>query len=174
MLGGSSRLATHDLRPCAAKFEVKPTTFSGLDSTGISGESADLNNDGRLDIVIACDPDNSGGGLAGVGPERYHDKVYVNTGAPGAQANHWLRLRFSGLKDAELIGARVEVTAAGRKQSRWIHSNHSYKSGGALDAHFGLGQATSAEVKVTLLDGTTRTFPATAADQVHTLALGQR
>jgi len=155
-------------------FEVKPTTFSGLDSTGISGESADLNNDGRLDIVIACDPDNSGGGLAGVGPERYHDKVYVNTGAPGAQANHWLRLRFSGLKDAELIGARVEVTAAGRKQSRWIHSNHSYKSGGALDAHFGLGQATSAEVKVTLLDGTTRTFPATAADQVHTLALGQR
>jgi hypothetical protein len=66
-------------------FELKPTTFSGLDSTGISGEAADLNNDGLLDIVIACDPDNSGGGLARVGPERYNDRVYVNTGAHGAR-----------------------------------------------------------------------------------------
>ena len=129
---------------------MKPTTFSGLDSTGISGEAADLNNDGLLDLVIACDPDNSGGGLAGVGPERYDDKVYVNTGAHGAAQNHWLRLRFSGIKDAELIGARVELTASGRKQYRWIHSNHSYKSGGALDAHFGLGKHDRADLTVAL------------------------
>jgi len=30
-----------------------------------------------------------------------------------ARQNHWLRLRFSGVKDAELIGPRVEVTATG-------------------------------------------------------------
>ena len=154
-------------------FQLKPTTFSGLDSTGISGEAADLNNDGLLDIVIACDPDNSGGGLAGVGPERYNDKVYVNTGAHGARANHWLRLRFSGIKDAELIGGRVELTADGQKQYRWIHSNHSYKSGGALDAHFGLGKATSADMKVTLLDGRTETFPGLAAGKTHELRLAQ-
>ena len=41
-------------------FEPKPTTFSGLDSNGICGEAADLNNDGLLDLVFAADPDNSG------------------------------------------------------------------------------------------------------------------
>jgi hypothetical protein len=152
-------------------FQLKPTTFSGLDSTGISGEAADLNNDGLLDIVIACDPDNSGGGRAGVGPERYNDKVYVNAGAHGARANHWLRLRFSGVKDAELIGARVEVSAASKKQYRWIHSNHSYKSGGALDAHFGLGKATSADLRVTLLGGKTVSFANVKADQFVDLNL---
>jgi len=30
----------------------------------------------------------------------------------------------------------VEVSAAGKTQFRWIHANHSYKSGGALEAHF--------------------------------------
>ena len=152
-------------------FQLKPTTFSGLDSTGISGEAGDLNNDGLLDIVIACDPDNSGGGLAGVGPERYNDKVYVNTGAHGARANHWLRLRFSGIKDAELIGARVELNASGQKQYRWIHSNHSYKSGGALDAHFGLGKHDRADLTVALLNGKSVKFANVRADRFLDLNL---
>jgi hypothetical protein len=146
-------------------FQLKPTTFSGLDSTGISGEAADLNNDGLLDIVIACDPDNSGGGRAGVGPERYNDKVYVNAGAHGGRANHWLRLRFSGVKDAELIGAKVELIAGGQKQYRWVHSNHSYKSGGALDAHFGLGKHEKADLTVSLLNGRSFTFADLRADR---------
>ena len=32
----------------------------------------------------------------------------MNTGALGAD-NHWLRLRFSGINHARLIGSRVEV-----------------------------------------------------------------
>jgi len=152
-------------------FQLKPTTFSGLDSTGISGEAADLNNDGLLDIVIACDPDNSGGNLAGVGPERYHDKIYVNTGAHGARANHWLRLRFSDVKDAELIGARVELNTSGQKQYRWIHSNHSYKSGGALEAHFGLGIHDRADLTVALMNGKSLKFPDVRADRFLDLNL---
>jgi catechol 2,3-dioxygenase-like lactoylglutathione lyase family enzyme len=150
-------------------FEPKPTTFSGLDSHGICGEAADLNNDGLLDLVFAADPDNSGVVLSMAG---YESKVYWNTGLHGGKGNHWLRLTFAGIKDAELIGARVEVAAGGRKQYRWIHSNHSYKSGGALDAHFGLGRATSAEVKVTLLSGQTKTFAGITADKTHGLTLG--
>jgi len=131
-------------------FDLKPTTFSGLDAGGICGEAADLNNDGLLDLVFASDPDNSGLALS---MERYESRVYWNNGLHGARQNHWLRLRFSGVKDAELIGARVEVTATGMKQYRWIHSNHSYKSGGALDAHFGLGKHECVELKVTLPSG---------------------
>jgi hypothetical protein len=70
-----------------------------------------------------------------------------------------------------LIGARVEVSAAGKKQYRWIHPNHSYKSGGALEAHFGLGKATSADVKVTLLSGKTVSFTGVKADQFLDLNL---
>jgi hypothetical protein len=149
-------------------FEPKPTTFSGLDASGIAGEAADLNNDGLLDLVFAADPDNTGGATD---IARYESKVYWNTGGHGAKQNHWLHFTFFGLKDAELIGARVELAAAGKKQYRWIHSNHSYKSGGALDAHFGLGKVTTADVSVKLLDGRTRTFAGLAADRTHMLEL---
>jgi hypothetical protein len=131
-------------------FKPTPITFSGLKSVGICGEVADLNNDGLLDLIFAADPDNSSKDMP---PESYESAVYINAGAHGARANHWLRLRFSGVKDAELIGARVELSVGGKKQYRWIHSNHSYKSGGALDAHFGLGKHDRADLTVTLLNG---------------------
>jgi catechol 2,3-dioxygenase-like lactoylglutathione lyase family enzyme len=157
-------------------FEPKPTTFSGLDSVGICGEAADLNNDGLLDLVIASDPDNSGVALS---LARYESKVYWNTGLHGAKENHWLRLRFSGVKDAELIGARLEVAPhsalrtpiSALKQYRWIHANHSYKSGGALEAHFGLGKQTAADLKLTLPSGRAVTFAAVQADQFLDLNL---
>ena len=87
-----------------------------------------------------------------------------------SKQNHWLHLTFTGLKDAEFIGARVELTADGKKQYRWIHSNHSYKSGGQLDDHFGLGKAATANVTVTLLNGKSRTFEQLPADQYPKLA----
>jgi catechol 2,3-dioxygenase-like lactoylglutathione lyase family enzyme len=149
-------------------FEPKLTTFSGLDSHGICGEAADLNNDGLLDLVVAADPDNSGVVLSMAG---YESKVYWNTGLHGAKENHWLRLRFSGVTDAELIGARVELTAPGMKQYRWIHANHSYKSGGALEAHFGLGKQDKADVKVTLPSGKTVKIAAAKTDQFLELNL---
>ena len=153
-------------------FEVQPTTFSGLDSSGISGEAADLNGDGLLDLIFAADPANSAGGQP-IAPERFESKVYWNMGEHGGKENHWLHLTFTGIKDAELIGARVEVTADGKNQYRWIHSNHSYKSGGSLDAHFGLGQATRADVTVTLLSGRTETYSSLAAGKSHELRLVQ-
>jgi hypothetical protein len=152
-------------------FEVQPTTFSGLDSSGISAEAADLDGDGLLDLVFAADPDNSVGIGQTPAPERYESKVYWNTGEHGAKTNHWLRLRFSGAKDAELIGAKVELVAGGQKQYRWVHSNHSYKSGGALDAHFGLGKHEKADVVVTLPGGKPIHFENVAVDRVLTLDL---
>ncbi len=64
-------------------FEPKPTTFSGLDSGGISAEAADLNGDGLLDLFFAADPDNTGVALD---ISRYESKVYWNTGEHGAKA----------------------------------------------------------------------------------------
>lgn len=154
-------------RPCHVANAT--SVFSGLDGSGISAEASDLNGDGLLDLFIAADPDNTGIALD---IARYESKVYWNTGEHGGKQNHWLRLTFTGLRDAELIGARIELTAEGKKQYRWIHSNHSYKSGGTLDAHFGLGKATSADVKVTLLDGRNKMFSAVATNKSHALQIG--
>jgi len=145
-------------------FEPKPTTFSGLDSRGICGEAADLNNDGLLDLVFAADPDNSGLALS---MAAYESRVYWNTGAHGAKDNHWLRLRFSGVKDAELIGARVEAQepVTGRLLGmRAVSSNDSYKSGCPLEVHFGLGQNERVDVQVTLLSGKEFKFADVKAD----------
>ena len=149
-------------------FECQPTTFSGLDAGGISGEAADLNNDGLLDLVFAADPDNSG---VATDPRRYESRVYWNTGDHNARQNHWLRLCFTGVTDAELIGARVEVSTAGKEQYRWIHSNHTYKSGGALNVHFGLGRLDRGDVTVTLLDGQEFAFPNVKTDRFLDLNL---
>jgi hypothetical protein len=157
-------------------FRPAKLAFSGMNTVSICGEPADLNGDGLLDLVFPADPSNSwGGAQTGDRPPEsaFGSKIYLNTGEQGAKANHWLHLTFTGLSDAELIGAKIELTAEGKKQHRWIHSNHSYKSGGALDAHFGLGKATSAEVKVTLLNGKTQTFEKIAADKSHQLKLAQ-
>jgi poly(3-hydroxybutyrate) depolymerase/catechol-2,3-dioxygenase len=143
--------------------EPKPTTFSGLDGMGICGEAADLNNDGLLDLLFAADPDNSGPAMS---MARYESKVYWNTGLSGGKENHWLRLRFSGVKDADLIGARVELSAPGMKQYRLAHANHSYKSGGPIETHFGLGVNKQVDVKVAFSSGVVWDFPSVAADQL--------
>jgi enterochelin esterase-like enzyme len=146
-------------------FEVKPTTFSGIDSSGICGQVADLNNDGLLDIVFAADPDNSGVAASG---ERYRDKVYWNTGLHGARENHWLRLRFSGVGDAELIGARVEARepASGKLLGmRVVCADDSYKSGCPLEVHFGLGVQERVDVRVAPLGRTAFELEGVAVDR---------
>ncbi|MBN2491875.1 MAG: VCBS repeat-containing protein [Planctomycetes bacterium] len=152
-------------------FELKPTTFSGLDGSGICGEAADLDGDGLLDLVLAADPDNSG--LA-AGPYRYEDKVYWNTGLHGARANHWLRVRFSGARQADLIGARVTLHEPGTRRllgMRAIAANQSYKSGSALEAHFGLAGCDLVDVSVAMPDGRTLQFPGVKADRFLELDL---
>ena len=154
-------------------FRPLKTAETGLDAGGISGEAADLNGDGLLDLVFAADPMNSAAGRKPE-PGRFQSRAFLNTGEHGARQNHWLHLKFSGITDAELIGARVEVSADGAKQYRWIHSNHTYKSGGALDAHFGLGKDDAADIRVTLLNGKSRDFPGLEADQTHILRLNSK
>jgi hypothetical protein len=152
-------------------FEPKPTTFSGLDGSGICGEAADLNNDGLLDLVFAADPDNSG--LAS-GMDRYESKVYWNTGLHGARENHWLRLRFSGMKNAEIIGARVLAYEAGQADRpdakilgmRTVHPHHSYKSGGSLEVHVGLGRHREVDIAVIPLGGKAIRFSQVEVDHL--------
>jgi poly(3-hydroxybutyrate) depolymerase len=155
-------------------FEPLPTTLSGLDGTGIAGEAGDLNNDGRVDLVVSGDPDNSNDNeslFASV--DRYVDKVYLNTGSMGAD-NHWLRLRFSGIPHASLIGTRVEafdVETGRRLGTRGIYPQHAYKTGSPLQAHFGLGPHEQVDVRATLPSGEVMEKQAVGADRFVNLNL---
>jgi hypothetical protein len=156
-------------------FQPTHPELSGIDASGIAAEVADLNNDGLLDLVFAADPENSGGPYGG-DRTRYQDKVFINTGALGGRENHWLHARFSGISHAELIGARVEARDPSGKLlgMRVIASNHSYKSGGALDAHFGLGKNQTVNIVISLLNGRSLEFQNVPIDRFIEFDLERR
>lgn len=152
-------------------FEPQQTSMSGIDHWGIAGEAADLNNDGLLDLIVSSDPDNTG---VEDDIRNFEAKVYMNTGEHGGKANHWLRLRFSGISHAELIGARVEVfdTDAGKRLgTRGIYAQNSYKTGVALEAHFGLAKNKTVDVLVSLFNGKETTLNDVLANRFYELDL---
>jgi len=60
--------------------------------------------------------------------------------------NHWLSVKTAGTKSNRSgIGARVTVTAGGRRQIREVLSGCSYISQSDLRQHFGLGPARKAD-----------------------------
>lgn len=93
---------------------------------------ADINNDGRLDIVMTT----NGGPAA----------LFRNDAAPGAPANHSLRIKLIGTKsNRDGIGATIKTTAGSEAQTQMLRSGSSYLSASELALTFGLGQRTKAD-----------------------------
>ena len=118
----------------------------------------DLDNDGRIDLVIV--PQNA--------PVAY----FHNRGETG----HGLTLRLEGTaSNRDAIGARVTVTAGGRRQSGWRIGGGSYQSASDPRLHFGLGDAERVDVvEVAWPSGwVTRTGGPLAADNGYLLREGK-
>lgn len=120
---------------------------AGIDSFNRARGAAvvDLNADGLLDIVIVDR-------MANV-------RVYRNVGAGTAAAplpmGSWVdvELRDSGA-NRDAIGAWVEVRADGSVQQRELTIGGGHVSGELVPLHFGLGQSSTAEVRIMWPDGT--------------------
>jgi hypothetical protein len=179
-------------------FRLLKSEESGIFDNCLFTEAADLDNDGLLDLVYARDPENNSPIVIEAAARRAaraelaehrrllnlpealdHSLILRNRGQFGGKENHWLRLRFTRVTDAELAGARVDVYEPGEAGiprgkllgSRVVFSSHHHKAGTPMEVHFGLAKRPSVDVMVTLLNGKTKTFREIAADKTHTLSM---
>ena len=96
-------------------------TFTGYDMPFSKGGIGDLNNDGFLDV-------------------QYANQIYYNV----SNANNWIKINLQGLvSNGNGIGARVEIYGAFGKQIREIKSGNGFAQQSTLNAHFGIGTATT-------------------------------
>lgn len=111
--------------------------------------AADYDHDGQLDVWVSNV----------LGPSA----MYRNEGS----ANHWLEVELTGvvsIRDA--VGARVQVEAGGRTQTRAVIMGSSYLSQDTRSLHFGLGAFASADrVRVVWPSGVVQTLTNVSGDQ---------
>ncbi len=101
---------------------------SRLNHGGHVGRGAafgDLDNDGRIDVVIS----------------NLDDRLNVLMNRDGSK-NNWILIRCIGSDhNREAIGARISVTTAQGTQTREVRAGCSYLSSSDRRVHFGLGKA---------------------------------
>ena len=84
----------------------------------------DLDNDGRIDVVILNSNDKP--------------TILRNETVTG---NHWIQVRLRGVKsNRDGVGARVYVVAGDLKQMDEVHSGRGYQSHWGTRLHFGLAK----------------------------------
>jgi len=100
----------------------------GAPRVGRGAAYADINNDGRLDLLLSTN-----GGPA---------YLFVNEATGAAADNKSLRVKLVGTKsNRDGIGAAVKISSGGISQSQMLRSGSSYLSASELILTFGLGQS---------------------------------
>ena len=118
----------------------------------------DLNADGQMDIVVV----NRNEGA----------EIWRNSGTDtqGQPLGHWLQFALAQQgANRNAIGAWIEVKVADKVQRREITSGGGHAGGQLGYWHFGLGQATEAQVRVIWPDGTKGDWTTVSADSFQTL-----
>ena len=84
--------------------------------------------------------------------------------------HHWLKVKLVGTKsNRSAIGARVLARYSGRVQAQAVVSQSSYYSCNNSRLHFGLGQATTADLTIYWPSGLTEKYAAVKCDQLITI-----
>ncbi len=152
----------HYLQTNAIFENMKDNTFHDVSAhagLGLSLRAAhrgaafgDLNNDGKIDIVISV--------IAG------HAELLYNTTANG---NHWLLIQTIGTKsNRDGIGTQIKLTSqSGSVQFNQVTTAGSYASSSDKRVHFGLGRDKLVkEITLRWPSGTVQTLHNVKADQI--------
>ena len=137
------------------RFEnVTPQGGSALQSAAAHRGCAfgDLNNDGRIDVVVSV-----------IGEPA---KVLYNVCTP---ENHWILIQLHGTKsNRDGIGAKIKITSdSGQVQHNHVTTAVGYASASDRRVHFGLGAARRIrEIEIRWPSGHTQTLRDIAADQI--------
>jgi hypothetical protein len=117
---------------------------------------ADINNDGRLDLLIGTN-----GGVAVL----FRNEAVA--GPAAGAANHSLRIKLVGMKsNRDGIGATVKLTSGGETQTQMLRSGSSYLSASELVLTFGLAQRDAA-------DSVEIRWPSGAVEKLANVSAGQ-
>ena len=100
---------------------------SRRDARGVA--AADLDRDGRVDLVIANN---------NAAPTILMNRL--------AAAGHWVELELKGSRsNRDAVGAAVRLTAGGKTMSRTVEAGSGYSAQSAHLLHFGLADAVELE-----------------------------
>jgi hypothetical protein len=117
----------------------------------------DLDNDGRIDLVIS----------------HMNEPVALLRGK-GGEGRHWLGVQLVGKDHADLVGARAELRVGQRTLTRFAKGGGSYLSSGDRRLVFGLAEETkSGRLTVTWPDGAKQDFDDLTVDCYHRIVQGQ-
>ena len=124
------------------------------DSQGRGVACLDVDRDGDVDVLISNNDETN-------------VVLYRNE---TTNDNHYLGVRLEGIAPNRLgIGSRITVTTTDGAQIRDLGGLNNYVSHGPYEVHFGLAQASIADVDVRWPDGTTSTMTGISADQLLTI-----
>jgi hypothetical protein len=141
---------------------VKPSVH-GLVGVARDLSYGDFNQDGRLDLVTV---DGSIGGHQGSN----RNTVYLNQ---IRNHNHFIKLKVSWPNNPLGIGAKVTLYQPGTTRIVGydeVRTDFCYRSKRSTTLHFGLGQMTVVDAKVTRSNGQSSWFKGLKADNTHTLS----
>jgi hypothetical protein len=88
--------------------------------------------------------------------------------------NHWLKVKLEGTKsNRSALGATVIASYGGKKQAQAVLAQSSYLSVNDRRLHFGLGQATTAELEIRWPSGARETVSNVTAGQLVSIKEGK-
>lgn len=121
---------------------------------------ADLDNDGRLDMVVSN---------ANSEPFLYHNTMPMGPAGP-----HWVELVLEGTRSNRFaVGAQVRFTVGGKTYLRFVNGGNGFASQSTFRVHLGLGDQKNIEkMEIRWPSGTAQVFQNVGADHIYKIVEG--